>query len=147
VKEELPADEYIVPIGQAAIRRTGTDLTIVTFGAMVHTALAAAERLERDGIQIEIIDLRTLMPFDRDTIVNSVAKTNKVILLHEASRTGGIGAELAAVIAEAAFEHLDGPVVRVTSLDTPVPFSPLLEQAFMPTTDKVVAAVKTLVTY
>jgi 2-oxoisovalerate dehydrogenase E1 component beta subunit len=147
IKEELPTDDFVVPIGKAAVRRAGSDLTIVTFGSMVYTALNAAETLEREGIQIEVIDLRTLAPFDRETVLSSVAKTNKVILLHEAIRTGGLGGELAAVIAEEAFEYLDGPVVRLASLDTPTPSAPILEQAFMPTVEKVVAAVKRLVAY
>lgn len=147
IKEDLPADDYIVPIGKAIVRRTGNDLTIVTYGSMVHVALDAAARLETDGVGAEVIDLRTLAPLDRDTVLASIAKTSKVILLHEASRTGGVGAELAAIISEDGFEYLDGPIVRVASLDTPVPYSPPLEQAFMPNADKVVAAAKKLVEY
>ena len=147
IKEELPADEYVVPIGKALVRRTGDDVTIVTYGAMVHVALDAATRLEQDGVGVEVVDLRTLAPLDSETVLASIAKTSKVILLHEASKTGGVGAELAAIISEDGFEYLDGPIVRVASLDTPVPYSPPLEQAFMPNTDKVVAAVKKLVEY
>jgi 2-oxoisovalerate dehydrogenase E1 component beta subunit len=147
IKETLPAGDFVVPIGKAAIRRTGRDLTVVTFGSMVHIALEAAEEVAHDGVEVEIIDLRTLAPFDREAVLGSVAKTNRVILLHEAIRTGGIGAELAAVIADEAFPYLDAPVRRVASLDTPVPSSPVLEAAFMPTIDKVVAAIKDLVKY
>ena len=147
IKEDLPAEEFVVPIGKALVRRKGDDLTIVTHGSMVHVALDAARRLEEDGIGAEVVDLRTLAPLDRETVLASVAKTSKVILLHEAVRTGGLGAELAAIISEEGFEYLDGPIVRVTSLDTPVPYSPPLEQAFMPNADKVVVAAKKLVEY
>jgi 2-oxoisovalerate dehydrogenase E1 component beta subunit len=147
IKEELPPEDYVVPLGKAIVRRQGTELTIVTFGAMVHVALEAAATLEGDGVSAEVLDLRTLAPLDREALLNSVAKTSKVLLLHEAPRTGGIGGELAAIIAEEAFEYLDGPVVRVTSLDTPVPYSPLLEAAFMPNVDKLLAAARKLVEY
>lgn len=147
IKEELPPEDYVVPLGKAIVRRQGTELTIVTFGAMVHVALEAAATLEGDGVSAEVLDLRTLAPLDREALLTSVAKTSKVILLHEAPRTGGIGGELAAIIAEEAFEYLDGPVVRVTSLDTPVPYSPPLEAAFMPNVDKLLAAARKLVAY
>lgn len=147
IKDEVPADDYIVPLGKAVVRCKGRDLTIVTFGAMVHTALDAAKRLGADGIEVEVVDLRTLAPIDKGTILESIARTSKVILLHEAPRTGGIGGELAALIAEEAFEFLDGPIVRIASLDTPVPYSPPLEAAFLPSVDKVVEAAKKLVGY
>jgi 2-oxoisovalerate dehydrogenase E1 component beta subunit len=147
VKDDVPAEDYIVPLGRAITRRAGRDATIVTFGAMTYTALEAAEALAKDGVEIEVIDLRTLAPLDRDAILTSVAKTSRVAVLYEAPRTGGIGGEIAAVIAEEAFEFLDAPVVRIASLDTPVPYSPPLEAAFMPTRDKVIAAVKQLVDY
>jgi 2-oxoisovalerate dehydrogenase E1 component beta subunit len=147
VKDEVPDEDYVVPLGRAITRREGRDATIVTFGAMTYTALDAAEALARDGVEIEVLDLRTLAPLDRDAILTSVAKTSRVAVLYEAPRTGGIGGEIAAVIAEEAFEFLDAPVVRIASLDTPVPYSPPLEAAFMPTRDKVIAAVKQLVEY
>jgi 2-oxoisovalerate dehydrogenase E1 component beta subunit len=148
LKEELPADDYVVPIGQASVRRGGGDLTIVTFGAMVHVALEAAGVLAQEaGIEAEVLDLRTLAPLDRDAILTSVAKTSKVIVLHEAGRTGGIGGEIAAIVAEHAFPYLDGPVMRVASLDVPVPYSPALEQACLPNLDKLLAAAKKLVNY
>jgi pyruvate/2-oxoglutarate/acetoin dehydrogenase E1 component len=147
LKEELPADDYIVPIGRASVRRAGSDLTIVTFGAMVHVALEAAELLGDEGVETEVVDLRTLAPLDRDAILTSVAKTSKVIVLHEAGRTGGIGGEIAAIVAEQAFPYLDGPVVRVASLDVPVPYSPPLEKACLPNVEKLVAAAKKLVNY
>ena len=147
IKQELPADDYIVPIGKAAIRREGSDLSIITYGAMVYTAVEAAERLEQEGISVEVMDLRTLMPFDREAIVETVKKTSKVIILHEATRTGGMAGELTAVINEDAFEYLDGPVVRVTSIDTPVPYAPPLEQFFMPQVEDVLKAVRSLAAY
>jgi 2-oxoisovalerate dehydrogenase E1 component beta subunit len=147
IKQEVPAGDYIVPIGKAAIRREGTDLSIITYGAMVHTAMEAAERLEQEGIDVEVMDLRTLMPFDREAIVETVKKTSKVIILHEATRTGGMAGELTAVINEEAFEYLDGPVVRVTSIDTPVPYAPPLEQFFMPQVEDVLKAVRALAAY
>jgi 2-oxoisovalerate dehydrogenase E1 component beta subunit len=147
IKDEVPDDDYIVPLGRAIVRRAGRDATIVTFGAMTHTALDAATALAADGVEVEVIDLRTLAPLDRDTILTSVAKTSRVAALYEAPRTGGIGGEIAAVIAEEAFEFLDAPVMRIASLDTPVPYSPPLEAAFLPTRDKVIAAVKQLVEY
>jgi pyruvate/2-oxoglutarate/acetoin dehydrogenase E1 component len=148
LKEELPADDYIVPIGRARVRRAGSDLTIVTFGAMVHVALEAAEFLGKEqGVETEVLDLRTLAPLDSDAILTSVAKTSKVIVLHEAGRTGGIGGEIAAIVAEQAFPYLDGPVVRVASLDVPVPYSPLLEKACLPNVEKLLAAAKKLVNY
>jgi pyruvate/2-oxoglutarate/acetoin dehydrogenase E1 component len=136
-----------VPIGKAILRREGKDASIVTFGAMVHTALEAAATLAADGVQVEILDLRSLAPLDREAILTTVARTSRVLLLHEATRTGGIGGELAAIIAEEAFEYLDAPVMRLASLDTPVPYAPSLEAAFLPNAEKVVAAVKRLVQY
>jgi 2-oxoisovalerate dehydrogenase E1 component beta subunit len=147
IKEELPAEDYIVPIGKAAVRRAGRDLTVVTYGAMVWTALEAAKTLEAEGIDVEVVDLRTLFPMDEETVLESVAKTNKAILLHEATRTGGIGAEIAAVLSERCFEYLDGPLVRVTAPDTPVPYSPPLEEAFLPNAEKVCRAARALAAY
>ena len=147
IKEELPAGDYIVPIGKAAVRRPGRDLTIVTYGAMVWTALDAARTLEAEGIDAEVVDLRTLFPMDEERVLESVAKTNKAILLHEATRTGGIGAEIAAVLSERCFEYLDGPLVRVTAPDTPVPYSPPLEEAFLPNAEKLCRAARALAAY
>ena len=147
IKDDVPADDYIVPIGKAAVRREGSDLTIITFGAMVHTALDAAKALEADGVQAEVLDLRSLAPLDREAILSSVAKTSRALLLYEARRTGGIGGELAAIIAEDAFEYLDAPIMRLASEDAPVPYAPPLEAAFLPSVEKVVAAARTLVKY
>jgi len=147
VKEELPAGDWIVPIGKAAVRRQGRDLSILTYGAMAWTALEAAKMLEAEGIDCEVVDLRTLFPLDEETILESVAKTNKALLLHEATRAGGIGAEVAAVLSERCFEYLDGPLVRVTAPDTPVPFAPTLEEFFLPNAEKVCRAARALVAY
>lgn len=136
-----------MPIGKAAVRREGADLSIITFGAMVHTALEAATRLEAEGVQAEVLDLRSLAPLDRDAVLASVSKTSRALLLYEARRTGGIGGELAAIIAEDAFEYLDAPIVRVASEDSPVPYAPALEAAFLPGVEKVVARAKSLVNY
>jgi pyruvate/2-oxoglutarate/acetoin dehydrogenase E1 component len=147
IKQEVPAEDYIVPIGKAAVRRPGRDLSIITYGAMVYTALDAASILQQEGIDVEVVDLRSLLPFDREAIVESVKKTNKVILLHEATRTGGMAGELAAVINEDAFEYLDGPIVRVTSIDTPVPYASPLEEFFLPQVEDVLKAARSLAAY
>ena len=147
IKDEVPEDDYIVPLGRAAVRREGSDLSIITFGAMVQSALNAAKELEAAGVHTEVLDLRSLAPLDRHAIVASVAKTSRAILLYEARRTGGIGGELAAIIAEEAFEYLDAPLMRIASADTPVPYAPPLEAAFLPSVEKIVAAAKTLVQY
>ena len=130
IKEDLPAGDYTVPIGKAKVVREGRDLTIVTYGAMLWTALEAADELAREGASVEVVDLRTLLPLDRETVLASVQKTSKVLLLHEDTRTGGIAGELAVSIAESIFEYLDGPIVRVTAPDTPVPFSPTAGRGF-----------------
>jgi 2-oxoisovalerate dehydrogenase E1 component beta subunit len=147
IKEEVPTDDYIVPIGKASVRREGRDLSIITYGAMVYTALDAAEELAKEGIDIEVIDLRTLAPFDREAVCETVKKTSKVILLHEATRTGGMAGELTAVINEEVFEYLDGPIVRVTSIDTPVPYAPPLEEFFLPQVKDVIEAARNLARY
>jgi 2-oxoisovalerate dehydrogenase E1 component beta subunit len=147
IKEDIPAHDYTVPIGKAAVRREGRDLTILSYAAMMHTSLEAAEQLAKEGIEAEVIDLRTLVPLDEETIIESVKKTNKVLVVHEDTKTGGLAGEIAAILCEKAFEHLDGPVLRVTSLDTPVPYSPPLEEYFLPSTAKVVAAARDLARY
>ena len=148
VKEEVPEDDYIVPLGQAAVRREGRDLTLVTYAAMVQVCLDAAEQLEKeDGLACEVIDLRTLLPLDKETILSSLRKTNKLLVVHEDTRTGGIAGEIAAMVMEEAFDQLDGPLMRVTSLDTPVPYSPPLEEYFLPNAAKVVKAARDLARY
>ena len=147
IKEELPAGEFTVPIGKAKVAREGSDLTIVTYGAMVWVALEAAEKLAVEGASVEVVDLRTLLPLDRETVCESVKKTGKVLLLHEDTRTGGLAGELAATITETVWEHLDGPILRVTAPDTPVPYSPPLEDAFLPNCGKVVEKARWLWRY
>jgi len=147
IKEELPEQEFLVPIGKADIKRSGTDISVITYGAMVHNALEAATVLAKEGIDLEVVDLRTLLPLDKERILESVKKTNKVILVHEDVRTGGIAGELAAIIAEEAFEYLDGPIMRITAPDTPVPYSPPLEEFFFPKTSDIIRVAKQLATY
>jgi 2-oxoisovalerate dehydrogenase E1 component beta subunit len=147
IKEEVPESDYVVPLGKAAVRREGKDLAVITYGAMVWTALEAAQELEKGGISLEVVDLRTLLPYDKEAVLASVRKCNKVILLHEDTQTGGMAGELAALISEKAFEDLDGPIVRITAPDTPVPFSPPLEEYFLPNTRKVIEAAKKLADY
>ena len=147
IKEELPAKEYTVPIGKAVIRRPGKHLTILSYAAMMHTSLEAAENLAKEGIDAEVIDLRTLLPLDEETILESVKRTNRVLVVHEDTKTGGIAGEIAAILCEKAFGDLDGPVFRVTSLDTPVPYAPTLEEHFLPSAQKVFAAAKELARY
>ena len=147
VKDRVPEEDYVVPIGKAAIRRPGADLTIVTYGAMVWTALEAAEILAKDGVSAEVLDLRTLLPLDEEAILASVRRTGKCLVLHEDTRTGGLGAEIAATLSEKAFEWLDGPILRVTAPDTPVPYSPPLEEAFLPNVNTLLAAARKLVRY
>src|SRR6201993_613292 len=132
IKEEVPAGDYVVPLGQARVARSGRDLSIITYAAMVHTALEAAELLSKEGIELEVVDLRTVSPLDREAIAETVRRTNKVIILHEHVRTGGIAGEISAIINEEAFDSLDGPIVRLTALDSPVPFSPPQEEFFLP---------------
>ena len=137
IKEDLPEDDYLVELSKAAVRREGSDLSIITYGWMVHVALKAAEQLAEESIDVEVVDLRTLVPLDRDAVLATAKKTNKVILLHEDTLTGGLGGELAGIIGEHAFEYLDGPLVRMAAPDTPVPFSSPLEDAFLPNADRV----------
>lgn len=147
IKEELPTEDYTVPIGKAIVRREGRDLTIVTYAAMMHTSLEAAETLAKEGIEAEVVDLRTLLPLDKETILQSVKKTNKLLIVHEDTRTGGIAGEIAAVACEGAFEDLDGPILRVTAKDTPVPFSPPLEERFLPNLNDVISTARELAQY
>jgi 2-oxoisovalerate dehydrogenase E1 component beta subunit len=147
IKEELPEGEFTVPLGKAAVRRQGRDLTIISYAAMMYPSLEAAEELAKEGIEAEVIDLRTLLPLDRETIINSVKRTNKLLIVHEDTRTGGIAGEIAALVSEGAFEDLDGPIRRVTALDTPTPYSPPLEEFFLPNASKIVAAARELARY
>jgi len=148
LREELPEDDYIVEIGKARTVREGNDLSIITFGAQVLNALDAAETLEKeDGLSVEVIDLRTLAPLDKEAVLATVEKTNRVMILHEASLTGGIGGEISAIIAEEAFEWLDAPVIRVASIDSPVPFAPQMEDYFLPQVSEIVDAARKLASY
>lgn len=147
VKGDLPEGDYTVPIGKANVFREGEDISVITYSAMVHVAAEAAERMEKEGVSVEIIDLRTLTPLDEETILASVRKTSKAIVLHEANLTGGFGGEIAARITEKAFEDLDGPVLRLAAPDTPVPYCPPLEEAYLPNADKLIEKIRWLARY
>jgi 2-oxoisovalerate dehydrogenase E1 component beta subunit len=150
IKEELPDNDYTVPIGKARIARQAKgkkQIGVITYAAMVYTALDAAEILAREGIELEILDLRSLLPLDREAIADTVRKTNKVIILHEHSKTAGIAGEISAIINEEAFDELDGPIVRIASQDSPVPFSPPQEEFFLPKVEDVVREARRLAAY
>jgi 2-oxoisovalerate dehydrogenase E1 component beta subunit len=147
IKDEVPDERYTVSFGEARVHREGDDLSVITWGAMVYTADEAAQKLEEEGISVEILDLRTLAPWDKEAVLRSVEKTSKALVLHEDTLTGGFGAEIAATIAQEAFENLDAPVRRVAAPDTPVPFAPVLEKAFIPQVDDVVAGLRELAEY
>ena len=148
IKEDLPQEDFTVPIGKAAVRKNGKDITIVSYGLMYHHSMQAAEALEKDGISAEIIDMRTLLPWDRETIFESVKKTSRALLVQENSKTGGVMAEISASIVEQIFDSLDAPVTRVCGLDVPMmPFSPPMEHYFLPNADKIVRAAKKLLEY
>jgi 2-oxoisovalerate dehydrogenase E1 component beta subunit len=144
-KGEVPEGRYETPLGEARTAREGRDLSVITYGAMVHTALEATDDL--DGASVEVLDLRTLYPLDREAVLASARKTSKVVVLHEATRSCGVGAEVSSLIAEEAFEDLDGPVTRLTTPDVPIPFSPPLERAVLPQVDDVKEACRELLAY
>jgi pyruvate dehydrogenase E1 component beta subunit len=145
IKGEVPEEPYAIPLGVADVKRQGTDLTVVATGMMVHKAMEAAHKLEEEGISIELIDPRTLNPLDMETIIGSVKKTNKALVVHEASKTCGVGAEIVSLIVEQGFDYLDSPVLRVCGKDTPIPFSPVLERFVLPQVDDIVDAARKLV--
>ena len=147
LKEDVPEGDYETPIGEARIARPGDDLSIITYGAMVHASLEAADLAAAEGIGVEILDLRTLLPLDRRRILETVKKTGRALIVHEATKTGGPGGEIAALIGEHAFEHLDAPIVRVAPPDTPVPYSPPLEEYFLPNAAKIADAIRALAAY
>jgi pyruvate/2-oxoglutarate/acetoin dehydrogenase E1 component len=147
LREVLPSDDYVVPLGEARLEREGTDVSIVTYGSMVHESRKAAERLADEDISVEILDLRSLIPLDEEAILSSVQKTNRLLVVHEDTRTGGIAGEIGMRVSERAFEWLDAPMLRVTALDTPVPYSPPLEDYFLPQVDDIVAACRYLKAY
>ena len=146
IKEELPVDDFIVPIGKAALRRPGKDITLVTYGAMLYLAYEAAEQLAPE-IELEVIDLRSILPFDIEMVMDSVKKTSRCIILHEDTLTGGIGGEIAARLADEAFTYLEAPIKRIASPDAPVPFAPTLEEAFLPKTADIVKVSRELMAF
>jgi 2-oxoisovalerate dehydrogenase E1 component beta subunit len=148
VRGEVPDEDYTIPLGEAEIKRPGRDLSIITYGIGVHLALEAGRRLsDEDGIDVEVLDLRTLLPLDVDAIKETVARTSKVLILHEDNKTGGIGAEIAALIADECFQELDGPVMRLAAADTHVPYAPALEEAILPNVEDVRLAARKLAEY
>jgi len=148
IKGEVPEEEYVLPIGKADVKREGKDLTVVAYGLMLHYSLEAAERLSQEGVEVEIVDPRTLVPLDKETILSSVKKTGKALVVYEANRTGGYGAEIAATIAEEAFDYLDGPVTRVAGPDVPsMPYNAKLEALFLPSVDVIADAMRKLAGY
>jgi len=147
IREDVPEDDFVVPLGVADIKRPGRDLTIVTYGAMVHESLAAAERLSKQGAECEVIDLRSLVPLDKACFLESVRRTSRALVVYEAHLTSGFGGEVAAIIAQEAFDALDAPVTRVASLDVPVPFAAPLEDAVLPNADKIYRAAVDVLEY
>ena len=147
IKDEVPEGEYIVPLGKAAVVRSGRDASIITYGSMLHEALAVAEELTKEGVEIEVIDIRTLVPFDEETVLASVKRTSRALIAHEATLTGGFGGEIAARITDKAFEYLDAPVKRLAAFDSPTPFAPPLEQEVLPNKAKMLAAMRELLAY
>jgi 2-oxoisovalerate dehydrogenase E1 component beta subunit len=147
IKEELGDDDYTVAIGEGKVRRQGKDISLFTYGAMVHRAIEAAERVSLENIDVEVVDLRTLLPLDKKLIIDSVKKNNRVLIVHEATLTGGIGGEVSAIISQEAFEYLDAPIRRLAAIDTPVPYSPPLEDHFIPGVDNIVTELQELARY
>jgi len=148
IKEELPEEDFTVPIGKAAVRKEGTDVTIVSYGLMYHRSMEAAAAMEKEGISAEVIDMRTILPWDRETIFESVKKTSRVVMVQESSKTGGVMAEVGAAIAEELFDYLDAPVSRVCGLDVPaIPFAPPMEHFFLPNAEKITRVVKKVLEY
>ncbi len=148
IRGEVPDGDYVVPIGTAEVRRPGQDLTVLAYGMMLHSSLEAAQKLAAEGVEAEVVDVRSIRPLDKETILESVRKTGKVVIVHEDCGFVGFGAELAALVAEEAFDRLDGPVMRVTGLDAPaMPFSPPMEEFFLPNPEKILAAMRRLASY
>ena len=144
VRGEMPDEEYLIPFGKADIKREGSDVTVVATLRMVYEAISAANKLEKEGIDVEVIDPRTLVPLDKEAIIKSVQKTNKLIIVHEDNLTGGWGAEVAAIVADEAFDYLDAPIKRVCAPDTPVPFAPVMEKFYVPNDGDIIKEVRTL---
>jgi 2-oxoisovalerate dehydrogenase E1 component beta subunit len=147
VREEIPEEDYVVPLGEAEVKIPGRDLTIVTYGAMLHESARAAQELADEGVEAEVVDVRTMVPFDADTVMASVARTGRALVVTEEHRTAGFGAEIAARIAEECFESLDAPVLRMGALDVPHPFSPVLEDAMLPDAGRIADAARQLADY
>ena len=148
IKGDVPEGDFIVPIGRADVKRAGADMTVLAYGLMLHESLRAADVLASEGVDVEVVDLRTLAPLDKETILTSVRKTGKVLIVHEDNKTGGLGGELAAIVAEEAFEWLDGPITRVCGPDVPaVPFSHPMQDFFMPDAARSAAAMRQLAAY
>lgn len=147
LRPEIPEGDFTVPIGRGRVIREGEDVTLVTHGTTVYDALRAAEAVSAEGIEVEVIDLRSIVPFDRELFLSSVRKTGRALIVHEDHKTGGVGAEWAALVAEEAFESLDAPVRRVGALDTPIPYSPPLEEYFLPNAQKITEALRGLASY
>ena len=148
VRGEVPEEDYTLPIGKADVKRKGGNITLVSYGLTLHYCLEAAETMAAEGVDVEVVDLRTLTPLDTDTVLNSVKKTGKLAIVHEDNITGGVGAEIAAIVADQAFEYLDGPIVRVCGPDVPtMPFAQTLEDAYMPTADKISDGLRKLAAY
>lgn len=147
IKEEVPEGEYIVPLGKARVVREGKDVSVIAYSSAVHFALSAADILEKEGVSVEVVDIRTLVPFDEETVLQSVRKTGRVLIAHEASLTGGFGGEIAARIADKAFEYLDAPIKRIGAYDSPTPFAPTLEKAVLPDAEKVLTALREVLSY
>lgn len=147
VKGEVPVEEYTVPFGQAAVRRKGDEVTVIAIGGVLPSVMDAADQLEEEGIAVEVVDPRTLVPFDAETVVRSVRKTHRAVIVHEAHRRAGPGAEIAAVIAEEAISYLDAPIIRLATKNVPFPYNPDLERTILPTAEDVVETVRDLVHY
>ena len=148
IKEEMPPGDHVVPIGKARVARQGTDVSVITYSATLWKALEAAEIMQaEDGVSVEVVDLRTLLPLDDEAIIETVRKTNRVLIVHEDTRTGGIAGEITARISETCFEWLDAPVLRVTAADVPLPYSPPLEDYVLPQTSDIVRALRRIVAY
>jgi pyruvate/2-oxoglutarate/acetoin dehydrogenase E1 component len=142
MKSEVPEEEYTIPLGSADVKREGTDVTVIAYSYMVHLTLNVAKKLEKEGISVEVVDPRSLVPLDEETILNSVRKTNRVVIVHEAHERGGWGGEMAAIIADKAFSDLDAPIKRVGARNTPIPFPAQLEEFILPSEDRIEAAIR-----
>jgi len=148
IKGEVPEEDYTVPLGKAAIARPGTHMSAIAYGMMLQHCLKCADEMAKEGVEVEVVDVRTISPLDRDTIIDSVKKTGKALVVYEDNRSGGWGAEISASISEAAFAYLDGPIMRVTGPDVPsMPYNHRQEEAFMPNPEKILHAMKELAAY